>query len=49
VRFGTKRVVTVEMLLFAIGLAVVATVTTSAGYGRLGIALLFMGAGMGLA
>jgi EmrB/QacA subfamily drug resistance transporter len=48
-RFGTKRVVTAGMLLFSTGLAIAATVTTSAGYGRLGIALLFMGAGMGLA
>ena len=48
-RFGTKRVVTAGMLLFATGLAVAATVTTSSGYGRLAVALLFMGAGMGLA
>jgi EmrB/QacA subfamily drug resistance transporter len=48
-RFGTKRVVTTGMLLFAAGLAVAATVTASGGYGRLGIALLLMGAGMGLA
>ena len=47
--FGTKRVVTAGMLLFSIGLAVAATVSTSAGYGRLGIALVLMGAGMGLA
>ncbi len=49
VRFGSKRVVTTGMLLFAIGLAIAATVTTSTGYGRLGLALLCMGAGMGLA
>ena len=48
-RFGTKRVVTTGMLLFSAGLAIAATVTTSTGYGRLAIALLFMGAGMGLA
>jgi DHA2 family multidrug resistance protein-like MFS transporter len=46
---GTKRVVTAGMLLFAAGVAVAATVTTSSGYGRLAIALLLMGAGMGLA
>ena len=46
---GTKRVVTTGMLLFATGLAVAATVTTGTGYMRLGIALLLMGAGMGLA
>src|SRR4051812_3394564 len=48
-RLGTKRVVTTGMLLFATGLAVTAIVSTSTGYGRLGIALLCMGAGMGLA
>ena len=48
-RFGTKGVVTTGMLLFSTGLAIAATVTTGTGYGRLGIALLFMGAGMGLA
>ena len=46
---GTKRVVTAGMLLFAAGLAVAATVTTASGYGRLAVALLLMGAGMGLA
>jgi predicted MFS family arabinose efflux permease len=46
---GTKRVATAGMLLFAAGLAVAASVTTSSGYGRLGVALLLMGAGMGLA
>jgi EmrB/QacA subfamily drug resistance transporter len=48
-RLGTKRVATAGMLLFSTGLAIAATVTVSTGYGRLGIALLFMGAGMGLA
>jgi len=48
-RFGTKGVTTTGMLLFSTGLAIAATLTTSSGYGRLGIALLFMGAGMGLA
>jgi hypothetical protein len=37
------------MVLFSTGLAITATVTTSSGYGRLAIALVFMGAGMGLA
>jgi len=46
---GTKRVATAGMLLFSLGLAIAATVSTSTGYGRLGVALLFMGAGMGLA
>ena len=48
-RLGAKRVVTTGMLLFAGGLAVAATVTAGTGYDRLGIALLLMGAGMGLA
>jgi EmrB/QacA subfamily drug resistance transporter len=48
-RLGTKRVVTTGMLLFSAGLAVAATVGTSSGYGRLAIALVLMGAGMGLA
>jgi EmrB/QacA subfamily drug resistance transporter len=48
-RFGTKGVATTGMVLFSTGLAIAATLTTSTGYGRLGIALLFMGAGMGLA
>jgi EmrB/QacA subfamily drug resistance transporter len=46
---GTKRVVTAGMLTFAGGLAIAATVTTTTGYGRLGIAMIFMGIGMGLA
>ena len=48
-RLGTKRVVTAGMLLFAGGLAVAATITPGAGYGRLAVALLLMGAGMGFA
>jgi EmrB/QacA subfamily drug resistance transporter len=47
--FGTKRVVSMGMVLFSMGLAIAATVTTTTGYGRLAIALLFLGAGMGLA
>jgi EmrB/QacA subfamily drug resistance transporter len=48
-RFDTKRVTTVGMLLFATGLAVAATLTAGTGYGRLAIAFVLMGAGMGLA
>jgi EmrB/QacA subfamily drug resistance transporter len=48
-RLGTKRVVTVGMLLFSVGLAVAATIGTGSGYGRLAVAMLLMGAGMGLA
>jgi MFS transporter, DHA2 family, multidrug resistance protein len=48
-RLGTRHVATAGMLLFATGLAVAATVGASTGYGRLGLALVLMGAGMGLA
>ena len=48
-RFGTKRVVTAGMVTFATGLAIAATITTDTGYSRLAIAMVFMGAGMGLA
>jgi EmrB/QacA subfamily drug resistance transporter len=47
--FGTRRVATLGMLLFAAGLAVAGTVGTDTGYGRLAIAFVIMGAGMGLA
>jgi EmrB/QacA subfamily drug resistance transporter len=47
--FGTKRVATAGMLLFALGLAVAATVAVDSGYGRLAVAFVLMGAGMGLA
>jgi EmrB/QacA subfamily drug resistance transporter len=47
--FGTKRVATAGMLLFAVGLAVAATVAVDSGYGRLAVAFVLMGAGMGLA
>jgi EmrB/QacA subfamily drug resistance transporter len=48
-RFGTKGVATTGMALFSAGLAVAATVGADTGYGRLGIAFVLMGAGMGLA
>ena len=48
-RLGTRRVATTGMLLFAAGLAVAATMTTATGYGRLAVAFVLMGAGMGLA
>ena len=48
-RCGSRGVVTAGMLLFAAGLAVAATLGTSTGYGRLAVALLLMGVGMGLA
>jgi EmrB/QacA subfamily drug resistance transporter len=46
---GTKRVVTVGMLLFSAGLATATTVSITSGYGRLALAMVLMGAGMGLA
>jgi predicted MFS family arabinose efflux permease len=46
--FGTKRVVVAGTLLFAGGLVVASTSTVSSGYPRVMIAMLLMGAGMGL-
>ena len=46
---GTRRATTLGMLLFAGGLLVAATVGTDTGYGRLAVAFVIMGAGMGLA
>src|SRR5215211_1687598 len=46
--FGTKRVVVTGMLLFASGLAVASTSTVDTGYGRVMLAMVLMGAGMGL-
>jgi EmrB/QacA subfamily drug resistance transporter len=48
-RLGTRPVATAGMALFAAGLAVAATVTAGGGYGRLAVAFVLMGAGMGLA
>jgi EmrB/QacA subfamily drug resistance transporter len=48
-RRGTRLVATAGMALFAAGLAVAATVTAGSGYGRLAVAFVLMGAGMGLA
>jgi predicted MFS family arabinose efflux permease len=48
-RFGTKRVVVLGMLTFAAGLAIAATMTATSGYPRLGVAMLLLGAGLGLA
>src|SRR3954469_7219464 len=46
--FGTKRVVVAGMLLFAAGLVVASTSTVTTGYPRVMIAMVLMGAGMGL-
>jgi EmrB/QacA subfamily drug resistance transporter len=48
-RLGTKRVVVTGMLLFSTGLVVASTSTVTSGYGRVAIAMLLMGSGMGLA
>jgi hypothetical protein len=48
-RFGTKRVVAGGMLVFATGLIVASTITVSIGYPRLGVAMVLLGAGLGLA
>lgn len=48
-RFGVRRVVTAGMVCFAGGLALAASITTASGYGRLAIAMVAMGVGMGLA
>ena len=48
-RFGTRPVAAIGMALFAAGLTVAATVTVDGGYGRLAVAFVLMGAGMGLA
>ncbi len=45
---GTKRTVVVGMLTFATGLVVASTSTVASGYPRIGIAMLLMGAGLGL-
>src|SRR4051812_15836197 len=46
--FGTKRVVVTGMLLFASGLVVASTSTVDSGYGPVMLAMVLMGAGMGL-
>jgi EmrB/QacA subfamily drug resistance transporter len=46
--FGTKRVVVTGMLLFASGLVVASTSTVGSGYGTVMLAMVLMGAGMGL-
>ena len=46
--FGTKRVVVTGMLVFAAGLVVASTSTVDSGYTRVMLAMVLMGAGMGL-
>jgi EmrB/QacA subfamily drug resistance transporter len=47
--FGTRRVATAGMLLFAAGLGVATTVSADSGYGVLAVAFALLGIGMGLA
>jgi EmrB/QacA subfamily drug resistance transporter len=47
-RLGAKRVVVAGMLVFAAGLVLASTVTTTSGYTRLGVAMVLLGAGLGL-
>jgi hypothetical protein len=49
VRCNTKRVVAAGMLIFAAGLIIASTMTTTTGYPRLGFAMLLLGTGLGLA
>ena len=48
-RFGTKRLVSLGLLSFALGLTIAATSGVHTGYTRIWIAMVFMGGGMGLA
>ena len=45
---GTKRVVVAGMLILAGGLLLASTVTSTSGYPRLGVAMVLLGAGLGL-
>ncbi|HET7846441.1 MAG TPA: DHA2 family efflux MFS transporter permease subunit [Acidimicrobiia bacterium] len=48
-RFGTKRVVTTGLVIVAVAMSILATITVDTGYGRVAIALAILGAGMGTA
>src|SRR5690606_16976218 len=48
-RFGTKRVVAAGLMIVAVGLALMSTVSTESGYERILIALPVIGFGMGMA
>ena len=48
-RFGTKRVVTTGLIIVAVAMSILATITVDTGYGRVAIALAILGAGMGTA
>ena len=46
-RLGSKLVVTTGLLIVAVALSVLATITVDTGYGRVAIALVILGLGMG--
>ncbi len=48
-RFGTKRVVTTGLVIVALAMSILATITVDTGYGRVALALAILGAGMGTA
>lgn len=48
-RFGTKIVVTSGLSVAAVGLAILATIDVTSGYGRVAVAISVMGVGMGAA
>ena len=48
-RFGTKRVVTTGLVIVAVAMSILATITVDTGYGRVAVALMILGAGMGTA
>ena len=47
-RLGTKRVVVAGMIVFVAGLVLASTIATATGYPRLGVAMVLLGAGLGL-
>ena len=47
-RFGTKRTVATGLVVLAVGIGVMATISTGSGYGRVLLSMSIMGAGMGL-
>ena len=46
-RFGTKLVVTTGLVIVAVAMSILATITVDTGYGRVAVALMILGAGMG--
>jgi predicted MFS family arabinose efflux permease len=48
-RFGTKRVVTTGLVIVAVAMSILASITVDSGYGQVALALAILGAGMGTA